>query len=87
MDDRKTPQGLDPAIVRRRLDLEIGEVRAAILLVASGTASHVRVSGLAFGDELLVRLRDDAARGHVDLVPEYEPEDAGCDISVVARDA
>jgi hypothetical protein len=87
MDEDRTPQGLDPAATRRRLDLEIGEVRAAILLVKSGTSSHIRLTGLAFGDELIGRMRADAAREGVDLVPEYRPEDAGCDISVVARDA
>jgi hypothetical protein len=87
MDDRDSAPGLDPVTVRRRLDAEIGEVRAAVLLVKSGTSSHIRLTGLAFGDELIGRLRDDAAREGVDLVPEYRPEDAGCDISVVAHDA
>jgi hypothetical protein len=87
MDDRSADPGIDATAVRRRLDIEIGEVRAAILLVASGTSSHVRLVGLAFGTELLVRMRADAARAGVDLRPEFRPEDTGCDISVVARDA
>jgi hypothetical protein len=87
MDEQHRVSGFDPAIAARRLDVEIGEVRAAITLVARGTSSHVRLTGLAFGDELIERLTAEAARDGVHLVPEYRPEDAGCDISVVARDA
>jgi hypothetical protein len=87
MDDRDRAPSLDAAAVRRRLDLEMGEVRAAILLVSAGTSSHVHLTGLAFGDALIDRLRGDAARAGVALVPEIRPDDAGCDISVVTRDA
>jgi hypothetical protein len=87
MDEQETAASLDGAVVRRRLDVEIGEVRAAILLVAGGTSTHVRLTGLAFGDELLSRLGGDAEHDGVRLVPEYRPEDSGCDISVVASDA
>ena len=87
MDDQDRAPGLDSATVRRRLDVEISEVRAAILLVSSGTSSHIRLTGLAFGEELLSRMRADAAGAGVELVPEYRPDDAGCDITVAARDA
>jgi hypothetical protein len=32
-------------------------------------------------------MRADAAGAGVELVPEYRPDDAGCDITVAARDA
>ena len=70
----------------RRLDAEIGEVRAAILLVARGAASRVRIVGLTFGDGVIDALRDDAAQHHVRLEPEFGPEDAGCDLMVVKID-
>ena len=77
---------MDPARVRRRLDLEMGEVRAAILLVAGGTSSRVRLTGLVFGDQLVARMRGEAERRGVRLEPEFRPDDAGCDLSVVAHD-
>jgi hypothetical protein len=84
VDDQLRTSGLDPVAVRRRLDIEIGEVRAAILMVGSGAASRVRLTGLVFGEELVERLRDDATRAGVRLVPEFRPEDSGCDLSVEA---
>jgi hypothetical protein len=87
MDDHDKASSIDGSAVRRRLDVEIGEVRAAIALVARGTSSHVRLTGLVFGDALIARLSAEAARDGVRLVPDYRPEDAGCDVSVVARDA
>lgn len=80
-DDRGS---LDPAAVRQRIDLELGEVRAAILLVSHGAASRVRVAGLSFGDVVRARLEDEAAREHVTLSPDYGPGDEGCDLAVVA---
>ena len=72
--------------MERRLDAEIAEVRAAILLVERGAASRVRIAGLTFGDGVVEALREDAARHRVRLQPEYGPDDAGCDLTVVAVD-
>jgi hypothetical protein len=84
MDEQRGTRGLDRSIVRGRLDVEIGEVRAAMALVASGTASRVRLTGLRFGRQLLERLRDDADRDGLRLVEEPWADDAGCDLSVEA---
>jgi hypothetical protein len=84
VDDQLRTSCLDPVALRRRLDVEIGEVRAAILLVAGGASTRVRLTGLAFGEELVERLRDEATRAGVRLVPEFRPQDSGCDLSVEA---
>jgi hypothetical protein len=86
MKDSEGRTHLDPTAVGRRLDMELGEVRAAILLVASGSASRVVVTGLTFGDVVGAHLKGEAARRHVALSPEYRPDDDGCDLTVVARD-
>jgi hypothetical protein len=86
MDGDRARDPLDARQVGRRLDAEIGEVRAAILLVARGTASRVRIVGLTFGDAVIDALRDDATRHHVRLEPVYGPDDTGCDVTVVAID-
>ena len=86
VDDQLQTPGLDVVTVRRRLDLEMGEVRAAILLVAGGASSRVRLTGLVFGEALVERMRDEAERRGVRLEPEFRPDDAGCDLSVVAHD-
>lgn len=77
---------LDPDAVRRRLDQEIGEVRAAILLVSRGAASRVSVSGLSYGDIVRVLLHPEAARAQVSIEPDFGLDDAGCDLTVVASD-
>jgi hypothetical protein len=86
MKDSEGGAHLDPAAIGRRLDMELGEVRAAILLVARGTASRVRVSGLTYGDVVCGHLQGEAASRHVALSPEYRPDDDGCDLMVIARD-
>jgi hypothetical protein len=87
MDEQHRVPGLDPSIATRRLDVEIGEVRAAMALVATGRASRVGLTGLRFGPELLERLRGEADRAGVRLVEEPWPDDAGCSLSVEASDA
>ena len=77
---------LDPDMVRRHLDREIGEVRAAILLVSRGAASRVSVSGLDYGDIVRDLLRPEAARARVTIQPEFNLDDAGCDLTVTASD-
>lgn len=77
---------LDPDAVRHHLDREIGEVRAAILLVSRGAASRVSVGGLSYGDIVRILLGPEAARARVTIEPEFGPDDAGCDLAVVASD-
>jgi hypothetical protein len=72
----------DPDETRRRLASELVEVESAVSLVASGSASRVTISGLAFGEELAERLRDEAALRDVALEPIIWPEDSGCDLMV-----
>ncbi len=86
MKDSEGGAHLDPTAIGQRLDMELGEVRAAILLVASGSASRVMVTGLTFGDIVRAHLQGEAARRHVALSPEFRPDDDGCDLMVVARD-
>ena len=77
--------GFEATETRRRLAQELGDVRAAIALVAGGRATRVSLSGLRFGQELLAACGDEAARRGVVLEPSWWPEDAGCDIRVVRR--
>ncbi len=72
---------LDADATEARLHSETDDVRAAIALVARGTASRVAVSGLAFGEQLLALLSDEAGAVGVELVPSWWPDDAGCDIT------
>jgi hypothetical protein len=80
-------QELDAHAVEDRLRAECGDVSAAIALVARGTASRVTVSGLAFGEQLLVLLAPEAERAGVRLVASWWPEDAGCGLTVQRADA
>jgi hypothetical protein len=72
----------DPEETRRRLAAEVQEVRGALVLVASGGASRVTLTGLRFGDELTSRFRPDAEAAGVLLEPIFWPDDAGCDLIV-----
>jgi hypothetical protein len=76
----------DPEETRRRLAAEVQEVRGALVLVASGGASRVTLTGLRFGDELTSRFRPDAEAAGVLLEPIFWPDDAGCDLIVRAID-
>ncbi len=79
---RRAPgAALDTDATEARLRSETDDVRAAIALVARGAASRVAVSGLAFGEQLLARLSDEAGAVGVVLVPSWWPDDAGCDIT------
>jgi len=73
---------MDTHAVEDRLGAELGDVRAAIALVAQGSASRVAVSGLTFGEQVLARLAPEARSAGVDLIPSWWPDDAGCDLTV-----
>jgi hypothetical protein len=74
---------LDRDDTERRLDVELGDVRAAIALVARGAATRVTVGGLRFGEQVVALLRAEARAKGVVLDPNYWFEDSGCD--VIAR--
>jgi hypothetical protein len=65
----------------------MGDVRAAIEMVARGGASRVTVSGLAYGEQLLRECESLASQRGVILTPLWWAEDAGCDIQVSAPEA
>jgi hypothetical protein len=70
-------------LARRRLAAEFADVKSAIALVSSGSASRVILGGLQFGDELARRFRLDARSSGVRLESIVRPDDTGCDL--VAR--
>ena len=79
MDDEER---LDAAVAERRLELELREVRAAIDIVEVDAAECISLTGLRFGEQLLRRLRAEAARKGVRLEATWWPEDSGCDLLV-----
>jgi len=66
----------------RRLTSEIAEVKSAIALVASGSASRVTLTGLRFGEAVASRFREEAQSNGVGIEPLPWPDDAGCDLVV-----
>ena len=72
----------DPEETRRRLTSEVAEVESAIVLVASGSATRITLSGLKFGEEVAKRFRADARSKGVRIDPIPFPDDAGCDLIV-----
>jgi len=80
------PDTSDDRTTAHRLAGEIGDVESAIELVRSGAASRVTVAGLRFGEQVVPRLRAEAAAVGVLLEPLYWPEDAGCDVTVRRTD-
>lgn len=71
-----------PEPVGQTLDHEMGLVREAISMVASGGSRRVVVGGLRFGEALLAPTRGLAAAAGVRLVPLWMPDDAGADIAI-----
>jgi hypothetical protein len=76
----------DPEETPRRLAAEVQEVRGAIVLVASGGASRVTLTGLRFGEELMARFSHHPEAEGIVLEPIFWPDDAGCDLIVRAID-
>jgi hypothetical protein len=68
--------------VGRTLEHEMGLVREAIAMVATGGLRRVVVGGLRFGEALLVPARALATESGVRLIPLWTPDDAGADIAV-----
>jgi hypothetical protein len=78
--ERTTPPESDPAV--ERLAGELAEVEASIVLVSSGVASRVTLTGLRFGQPIVDRLSADAANRGVDVEASFWPEDDVADVSV-----
>ena len=64
------------------LDRELGLVRDAIALVASGSSTRVRVGGLRFGEQLLEPARQLAAGSGVRVTPDFAADETGLGLSV-----
>jgi hypothetical protein len=72
----------DPDETRRRLASEVAEVESAMVMVASGPASRITLSGLKFGEQIAHRFEAEARSKGLRLEPILWPEDAGCDLIV-----
>jgi hypothetical protein len=68
--------------VLRTLDYELGLIRGAIGLVASGGAPRVRLASLAFGEQLLEPAREMAAAAGVRVVPAWTSDEGGASLTV-----
>ncbi len=79
-------QALDADAIRRRLDLEVAEIRAAVDLVAAGAARRVDLAGLLYGDILWPRMRAEAADRGVRLELRTGMDDVDHDLVVSAAD-
>ena len=75
---------LDVESATARLRGEMGDIHAAIEMVARGGVTRVTVSGLAYGEQLLRECAALARQRSVVLTPLWWPDDAGCDIQVSA---
>lgn len=82
LDHVPEPSAPAPEETLRRLTSEVAEVEGAIVLVASGQATRVTVSGLRFGEALAARFAADAGAKGVRIDPLPWPDDAGCDLTV-----
>jgi hypothetical protein len=61
---------------------EVGLIRGAIALVASGGAPRVVVAGLRLGEALLPTARRMALEAGVRIVPLWRADEAGLDVAV-----
>jgi len=69
-----------------RLEAALRDLRAAAELVRSGQARTVKVSGFAYGEQLIAAARDIAATEGVIAEPIWWTDDAGADILVRSID-
>jgi hypothetical protein len=70
------------ASVAETLTAEMGLIREAVLLVASGHSSRVFVAGLTFGEDLLPSARSLAAEHGVDVQPRWAADEVGASLVV-----
>jgi len=66
----------------RTLDQELGLVRDAITMVASGGSRRVVVANLWFGEQLIEPARRMASKAGVRIEPFWTADDVGADIAV-----
>jgi hypothetical protein len=77
-----TGESLD-ASVAGTLAAEMGLVRDAVMLVASGHSSRVVVAGLTFGEDLLPSARALAAEHGLTIQPRWTADEVGASLVVV----
>ena len=65
-----------------KIDAVLRNLEAAAAIVRSGKAVSVRVSGLAYGEQLLPAAQALAVREGVEVDPMWWNDDEGCDILV-----
>jgi hypothetical protein len=70
-------------VMAETLDAEMGLIREAILLVASGGSSRVILSGLSFGEALLQPARLLASEHDVLIEPRFSTDEVGASVVVV----
>jgi hypothetical protein len=80
--DESVPARFDAGRTSSTLEHEFRLVDEAISAVASGRFPSVTVAGLRFGDELLERARDDAARHGVRVRPLFHAGEHGSDLVI-----
>jgi hypothetical protein len=68
--------------VARTLASEMGLVRDAVMLVASGHSSRVVVAGLTFGEDLLAPARALAAEHGLRVQPQWAADEVGASLVV-----
>jgi hypothetical protein len=70
------------ASVAKTLTAELGLIREAVLLVASGHSKRVFVAGLTFGEDLLPSARALAAEHGVNVQPRWATDEVGASLVV-----
>jgi hypothetical protein len=70
-------------LVTGTLQSELGLIRDAIVMVASGYSSHVTVAGLTFGEQLMRLARELASEHGVRIVPQWSADEVGAGVAVV----
>jgi hypothetical protein len=69
-------------VVPDAVEHEVGLIRDAITMVATGRAPRVVVAGLRLGDALLPSARRMALEAGVGIVPLWRADEAGLDIAI-----
>ncbi len=81
------PNDLPAAVVVRTLEQELGIVRGAILMVASGGAPRVSLVSLRFAEQLLHQARRMALPAGVRVVPLWTLDDGLTGLGLERADA
>jgi hypothetical protein len=78
------PADTSATAVPRTLELELTMIQGAIDLVARGESPRVVLTGLRFGERLLVEARRLATAAGVHIVPIWTARSEGADLAVEA---